>query len=84
VRPGIECDTLCEDWIQGAAGCQEVPLYGGVSFAERSTTILTEDIDEQIFQEVEEIDGVQRKENSSWWSSGLLVDIAIAFFFFFL
>ncbi|KAJ9661099.1 hypothetical protein H2201_006649 [Coniosporium apollinis] len=24
VRPGIKCDTLCDNWEQGAAGCREV------------------------------------------------------------
>ncbi|KAF1999867.1 hypothetical protein P154DRAFT_381308, partial [Amniculicola lignicola CBS 123094] len=24
VKPGVKCDTLCEDWALGADGCQEV------------------------------------------------------------
>ena len=28
VRPGIECNVLCDDWVIGAEGCQEVPFYG--------------------------------------------------------
>jgi hypothetical protein len=26
VRPGVKCDTLCDHWELGAAGCQEVRL----------------------------------------------------------
>lgn len=28
VKPGIECDVLCADWVIGAEGCHEVPFYG--------------------------------------------------------
>lgn len=27
VRPGVKCDTLCDDWQQGAQGCQAIPRY---------------------------------------------------------
>lgn len=27
VRPGVECNDLCNNWEQGLNGCREVPLY---------------------------------------------------------
>lgn len=27
VRPGVECNTLCDDWTLGLEGCGEVFLY---------------------------------------------------------
>ncbi|KAF2265203.1 hypothetical protein CC78DRAFT_411524, partial [Lojkania enalia] len=26
VKPGIDCNVLCVDWVMGAGGCHEVPL----------------------------------------------------------
>lgn len=26
VKPGVECNTLCDKWQDGAKGCQEVKL----------------------------------------------------------
>lgn len=30
MKPGVKCDTLCEDLTIGADGCQEVPFHGKV------------------------------------------------------
>lgn len=30
MKPGVKCDTTCEDWVMGADGCQEVPYHGKV------------------------------------------------------